>query len=221
MTINVQWRSLSALSEQTLEEYRALLSPEERARNTFYRRTEDQCLDVVARATLRLSLAQLTGDSPTEFRFVRSDDGPPALAGPNAGNVHFSITKTHDLIGVAISRAGPLGLDVEWLGRKNDIVSVARRWFAPHEIEDITTRPPNEAHQRFLEYWTLKEAWLKACGLGVPADLSQAVFMMQGDRSATVLGNDAWRLERMRPTPQHVAALAYPSGPTARASASC
>ena len=59
---------------------------------------------------------------------------------------------------------------------------------------DQTRRTPTEkkkvegAHKtsRFLDFWTLKEAYLKAVGLGIAADLTTVSFTLADDRDIAV-----------------------------------
>ena len=59
-----------------------------------------------------------------------------------------------------------IGIDVE--RRKRDRLAVARRCFDKKEYEDIrSAHTEQEQDMRFLEYWTMKEAYVKYLGEGL------------------------------------------------------
>jgi 4'-phosphopantetheinyl transferase len=58
------------------------------------------------------------------------------------------------------------GVDVERMNRVKDLAGVARRVYTPRELEDLDGRTGNSLEARFTEYWTLKEAYMKARGMG-------------------------------------------------------
>jgi len=58
-----------------------------------------------------------------------------------------------------------------------DMERVARRWFSPGEAADVGAR----GQERFLWYWVLKEAYAKACGMGLAVGFDRVVFGDGGD----------------------------------------
>ena len=70
---------------------------------------------------------------------------------------------------------------------------------------------------RFLTYWTLKEAYLKARGLGISVPLREISFVLQPDGAQiTFLGSLAgtptdWTFQLERPTGRHLVAIAVAS----------
>jgi len=74
------------------------------------------------------------------------------------------------------------GVDVEDLGRRAIEPGLWTRYCAPSEIADIEAHPVDARHRRFLAYWTLKEAYLKALGLGISVQLSDIAFTVHPER---------------------------------------
>ncbi|WP_071783296.1 4'-phosphopantetheinyl transferase family protein [Rubidibacter lacunae] len=50
---------------------------------------------------------------------------------------------------------------------------LARQFFSPREAEAIAQLPPEEGQRAFLRMWTLKEARLKATGVGISEGLAR------------------------------------------------
>ena len=88
------------------------------------------------------------------------------------------------------------------------------RYCGPHEIADIDEAGEDGWHDRFLLYWTLKEAFLKARGLGISVPLREISFVID-DGTARVEfldslagSDDRWAFDIIRPTPRHLLAVA-------------
>lgn len=116
---------------------------------------------------------------PKCLKFERSKFGKPQVIWPthaqNGETLHppqlcFNLSHTQSLIACAITNGSQVGIDVEEQGRilSSDALAFARRKFSEEEavgLEQITD--PVERNRRFLQLWTLKEAYLKALGKGV------------------------------------------------------
>jgi 4'-phosphopantetheinyl transferase len=57
---------------------------------------------------------------------------------------------------------------------------MVRRFCSPSEIADVERRGPDGWRDQFLRYWTLKEAYLKARGLGIAVHLADVSFTLAG-----------------------------------------
>ncbi len=55
------------------------------------------------------------------------------------------------------------------------------RCCSPAEAADVHARGSEGWRDRFLQYWTLKEAYLKARGLGIPVHLADLSFSLHSD----------------------------------------
>lgn len=108
-------------------------------------------LRILARAFSRSVLARYINapeDLPAEtvpssLRFSRNNYGKPKLESPLCSSdlrpLHFNLTHTQGLIGIAVTRGREIGLDAEPISRKprGDILRLARRWLSKLEIEQL------------------------------------------------------------------------------------
>ena len=69
-----------------------------------------------------------------------------------------------------------VGIDVERFDRRCDMEAIARRYFSALEIQELMSLGMGDRPARFLEYWTLKEAYVKARGLGLSIPLDSFYF---------------------------------------------
>jgi len=146
------------VSPEELAQCRELLNAEERARADRFHFERHARRFTVARAFLRTILGEIIG-RPVEFVF--SQHGKPALAG---GEVEFNLSHSHELAVIAIADT-PVGIDVEQVRPMRDALAIAKRFFAPDEIEVLERA--DDRDRAFFRCWTAKEAYLKARAEGI------------------------------------------------------
>jgi 4'-phosphopantetheinyl transferase len=125
---------------------------------------------LAAHVLARTQLGRLLGRDPASLRFDRTcsecgaPHGPPRLIDDPA--VHVSLSRTAGRVAVAITRGGPVGVDVE---RCAAVLFAGFADVALHPAE----RPPAEASGGAAApatAWVRKEAALKALGVGLRVD---------------------------------------------------
>ncbi len=178
-----------APSSGLVDAYSALLSEEERERIARYHVPQERHVRLVARAALRALLARYTQKDARAWRFVRGIKGRPEIDGGDThAAIQFSVSHAGGLIALSIALSNRLGTDVEDVRRTNvgDVLAVARRFFSSTEAVDIESRPRCMRRESFFEYWTLKEAYVKALGTGLYTPLDQVSFGRQDNGTLTV-----------------------------------
>lgn len=117
------------------------------------------------RALLRTILERHTGENAASHQLVSDDKGKPhCVDGPAV-----SIAHSGNLIVCAVTNLGDIGIDIEVPRRQRDTVGIAETYFSGEESRWLTTQPAD----RFYMLWVLKEAWLKATGLGLAGGLDR------------------------------------------------
>lgn len=199
-----------------LAEYESLLGEEERRRHQTFCFGEDRHLYLVAHALLRASLSRCSDIHPAAWKFSSEEGGRPELTTdePHHDRIRFNLSHTRGLAACVIARDVSVGIDVERLDRRVDAESIASRYFSDEESQHLAALSADERTARFLEYWTLKESYVKANGGGLSIPLDSFSFRHEC--------NDAWRIhfvgmERdpddwqfvcLKPTPEHVMSIA-------------
>jgi len=198
----------------------SLLTPDERARRARYRFERERHQFLVARGLLRWTLSGYLGLPPEAVRFRAGPHGKPELAvGATPTPLTFNLSHAAGLVACAIARDAEIGIDVEDLAGAADIDAVARS-FAPSERADLDAVREKTARQnRFLAYWTLKEAYLKARGLGLSIALDGFWFVLEARapiaiRFAAPLDDDPtrWQFDQRDLAPGHLLAVAAAVG---------
>jgi 4'-phosphopantetheinyl transferase len=197
--------------------YRQLLCSEERVRYESLLFERDKSLFLAARALLRTALSHYLALQPRDWRFATNEYGKPHIGNADAADqLQFNISHTQGLAICAISRARvQLGVDAEWLLRHGETLSVAHRYFsAPEAAALLQTRPEHQRLQ-FFRYWTLKESYIKARGLGLSIPLDRFSFILEDGHPIRIefdprLGDDhrRWQFLQLTAGPAHLAAVA-------------
>jgi 4'-phosphopantetheinyl transferase len=163
----------------------ALLSPDERQRLCCFRFDRDRLLFLVAHALVRLTLSHQAPDvPPRHWQFHAGCYGRPEIASPRS-TLRFSLSHTRGLAACAVVRDREIGLDVEAIPARAPL-DVADHFFSPSEADDVRRTSDRHRAGRFIEYWTLKEAYVKARGIGLSLPLDR--FAMRQASGA------AWRV---------------------------
>jgi 4'-phosphopantetheinyl transferase len=149
---------------------------------------------------------------PAQWRFESSAEGRPALAPPfDRTGLHFNIAHTEGLVAMAVCRGARVGVDVEKLGRAP--LALVDRYFSTVEAAQLRGLPPEAQPRRFVQIWTLKEAYLKAVGIGLAGGLGRMTFRFddaEGIRFERADDANAalWQFTQLEPGGAHVLGLA-------------
>jgi 4'-phosphopantetheinyl transferase len=201
------------------EKYGAWLSREEREREARFHFEQDRHRFRVTRALARRVLGGYLGIDPRACEFTQNEHGRPALMnglvkGPGAaGPLHFNLSHTRDLIVLAVTRGREIGVDVERLRGARRTGDLAARFFADFESERVASASEAERDDVFYQFWTLKESYIKARGLGLAIPLGQFGFRLGPEGPALWthpdLNDDAagWAFVQLQPTPEHRLAI--------------
>lgn len=200
--------------ESLLAAYRELLSAAEREQEPRFYFARDRRRYLITRALVRTVLSRYTSIQPRDWMFSMNAYGRPAAVNAQAKDLSFNISHTHSLIVLGVSRCRALGVDVENVREREVSIDLMDRYFAPQEVEVLTAAPPHEQQYRFFEYWTFKEAYIKARGMGLSLPLDKFSFQYADDRAVEIaihpqLADDAarWQFWQFQPKPEYLVAI--------------
>jgi 4'-phosphopantetheinyl transferase len=84
----------------------------------------------------------------------------------------FNLAHSGRWVVYGMSLASCLGVDVETITPRACLESLIDRCLTPHEIAVLPTKPAARL-RAFYQHWSIKEAHLKAVGLGISYPMSQ------------------------------------------------
>jgi 4'-phosphopantetheinyl transferase len=211
----------SAQDPALLSAYVDLMTAEERARHDRYVFERDRLQFLATRAVVRTVLSSYADVRAEDWRFGEGSHGRPHIHAPATIPIlHFNLSNTPGLVVCAVSTAhAEVGVDAESLERPGATVSIADDYFSPAEVRALRAVPAARQRQRFFAYWTLKESYIKAKGLGLAIPLDQFSFAIAESDHIHVtfdqrLRDDAslWRFALFDAPPRHVVAVGVKTG---------
>jgi 4'-phosphopantetheinyl transferase len=163
---------------------------------------------------VRTTLSRYADVAPADWQFAAAAHGRPEIVPrPGVPPLRFSLAHTEGLVAVAVTLRSDVGIDVEPRSRRARVRDIAQRFFSPVEAAALEALPPDRQAAAFLDYWTLKEAYVKATGLGLRAPLRRFSFTRTSPPTIAFdadIADDpsAWQFVRLDLGAEHVAALA-------------
>lgn len=169
--IDIWTCNIDALSDSQSRGLYRVMSRHEVARYRRFKSIDSAEQFAAGRALTRAALSAYRNFPPRAWQFSFGEWGRPEIVDPYTPlDLHFNISHTSGFVAVAISRCPEIGIDVERVDRSVDIEAVARAVFSERELVHFlrcgTAGWLGDARGRFFDLWTLKEAYIKARGLG-------------------------------------------------------
>ena len=171
-----------------LKQYQGLLTPDESMKQQRYKFAKDRHDALITRAFIRDLLSYYADVQPSDWRFEKGEKDKPEIANLVLP-LRFNISHTQNLIICAVTLAEDIGCDVENTSRTNDVLSIADRYFSADETQALFALPSTQQRDRFFDYWTLKESYIKAWGLGLSIPLKDFSFTISPNKTAQTNGN--------------------------------
>ena len=174
------------------------LSSEEKTRVSRLLGGDKQHLLATSLIERRSLLARLLGVSANSVRIAHNSEGKPSIQ--SASDADISLADSRGWNALALSRAGPVGIDLEPL-RELDWKPMLSMICTPEEASEV--RQVIEVTRditAFLRCWTTKEAVLKAAGTGMRGGAHRVtvpIDLMRGSvsTSTTTFGEHVYRLD--------------------------
>lgn len=195
--VQISIANADAFCSSDVAELSALLSEMERARAQKFHFERDRQRYIVARSWLRRLLGQALDRPASELVLDCERKGKPRLVshGRNGPRLRFNISHSGGWVAIALSQGRELGIDLEAVAlssisatESNDLAAriFSQREFALwRDLQAATTRG-----ETFFGAWVRKEAYVKATGEGLGADL-RVVEVLAGIKQ----GEPHWRKE--------------------------
>jgi len=151
-----------------VERLQAVLSPDELKRAHRFRVEHARASFILNRAYLRGILASYLHIPPAEIPITTGPFGKPVVPG---SQLRFNVSHSSGLFVCIVAVGKEVGIDIERVRKMPDMEQIARRFFAPLELESWNQMPEKERTVAFFRCWTRKEAFLKATGEGLSRSL--------------------------------------------------
>jgi 4'-phosphopantetheinyl transferase len=222
--VHIWFRPTESLDATAIDAAVSVLSDEERAQYRRFHFSRDARDYAAAHALLRQTLSRDGDRAPDRWRFDRTPGGKPFLIDARGCHASFSLSHTHGMVACAVTKGADVGVDVECIDRQVDAADIAARFFAPAESADLTRLGEEARRDRFFDLWTLKEALVKALGVGMAMSVGSLAFTIDsGNRVSLEAPVDvdarAWQFGLFAPAPRYRLAVAVRRDPPLRLAA--
>lgn len=147
-----------------------VLELNERTRAHRFRKGIDRDRYVVCRSALRRILGTYTERAPDRLGIAYGKHGKPFLPGID---LHFNVSHADGKSLIAVTWAGPVGVDLEPETRSLSIDEFVTIVCSRSERARISSLPLADQQLELLRIWVAKEAFLKSIGEGLSRPLSQ------------------------------------------------
>lgn len=212
------WLGRTGDARAHLAGFARALSDEERRRRDAFRSPLHAEAFVVARGLLRLLLARYLGGRPDAVALTCGPHGKPRLAdAPADSALRFNLAHARDALILAFSTGMDVGVDVEWVDANTDVMALAGTVLRAAEIDRLGRLAGHERTRLFFRYWTRKEAYLKALGVGLAGDMVTLDVSGSAPAGAAGLidhapgrGDPAWTVRDVAFAADFAAAVAVP-----------
>ncbi len=214
---HLHWVAIDGpLDEARRAAYRALLNEDERARHERFLFEPKRDEFLVTRALVRTTLSRYADVEPRAWTFRANAWGRPEIDAPaEQARLRFNVSNTFGMVALLVADDREVGCDVEDVDRKGATIAIADRFFSEREVQDLHQVPEAGQRARFFDYWTLKESYIKARGMGLAIPLGDFSFLLEKNRPITIafapaLEDDpaSWQFEQLRPDGRHVISVA-------------
>jgi len=216
------------LDEAVLDKYRSVLSSEEREKHQRFHFEKDSHSYLVSHALVRNVLSRYCDVLPEAWCFSCNQHGKPDISFDiECPNLKFNLSHTDGLSACVVSLGNDCGVDVENIHRKNKLHAVAERMFAEEETKTMSACDEGEVQKKFFDFWTLREAYVKALGTGLGGSSKDFYFTIdafgKGETTANIRSaninfvdskkkvNEKWQFFLLELSSNHMAAIAVSS----------
>ncbi len=190
------WRYILRQEDYLNELENPVLSEEEKVSYSRFVYEKDKRKYICNHVFRRYVLAQYLGVRPADIKYSYTNFGKPFFA---EGNIEFSHSYRADLGLLALYNGSEVGIDIEQIKEMQDVHTFCDFSFSEAEKKLIFANGSFD-QSTFFSLWTFKEAFIKAIGTGLNADITQfdlADFAHQEMKEMEYKGKAHWIIKKL------------------------
>ncbi|MGZ5008844.1 MAG: 4'-phosphopantetheinyl transferase family protein [Methylobacter sp.] len=168
------WHGNIAADDRDYQNYWRVLDEAERAHAGRMKNDLLHKRYVEVHGRLRSILAQALDQAPERIAIKKTGHGKPYLA--DRPELAFNLSHSADTMVLALGLNCRLGVDIEYCKSRGSLAGLVDKCFAGEEIEYWHKLPETQKTIEFYRFWTRKEAFVKAIGLGIGLGLNRCVI---------------------------------------------
>jgi 4'-phosphopantetheinyl transferase len=129
---------------------------------------------VEGRARLKILLGDVLNTFPNQLRLEIAEYGKPYLV--DYPQLSFNISHSANSLTIAVAYECDLGIDIEQCKARANLSGLVDKCFAEEEQNYWQQLSEMEQTQAFYQFWTSKEAFVKATGRGFALGLNRCII---------------------------------------------
>lgn len=170
--------------ESMILEHWDLLEDSEKMEVSYFRNQEDRMRSGSGRIISKMLLAQYLKVANSAIKIVKGKFGKPGMKRIKGKELlKYSVSHSAAMVAIAITKKCAIGVDTEIVRAFPEYKEIASNFFTKKESEAVCK---SQNVERFFYYWTAKEAYVKALGLGLQKSLNsfsvQAGHIVEGGK---------------------------------------
>ena len=135
---------------------------------------------IQVRATLRSLLSRYLNQAPESIDIRSNQHGKPYLH--DYPELVFNLSHSGDYLVIALANRCQLGIDIELCKARANLPLMVNKCFNQTEAVYWQSLPENQKTSVFYQFWTRKEAFVKATGRGIALGLQQCVIDVENHK---------------------------------------
>jgi 4'-phosphopantetheinyl transferase len=210
------WLARLDVAENQRSYLEGILSPDECQRAEKFASDQIRAHFIAGRGFLRCILSRYLQMEPAQIRFRYNRRGKPFLErsiGKDA--LHFNLSHANGLALFGFTRTSEIGVDIEYINDQTDIEQTVALVFSPAETAAFQALPAAQRRNAFFQFWTRKEALIKAMGDGFSLPLREFDVSQAPEKPVLPIAapniqsaDKQWRIKDINVLPGYVAAIA-------------
>jgi 4'-phosphopantetheinyl transferase len=209
--VHVRHLAIAGVSIAQCARYRGLMSAEEEARLKRFHVVESYVEYLVAHGALREWMGRYLETDAASLVLPVDAHGKPQLAVPTPASLSFNLSHSNGHILLAFARDRRIGVDIERHDARALDTTIYPFFFTPTEQRALRALPASLRMRGFFSAWTRKEAFIKATGEGLSANLQSFHVSVDPRQPATFTLNHpddtVWHLHALDLCPDYEAAV--------------
>ena len=147
------------------------LNLEEKIRLSRIQNEKDRDKFILCHGCLHLVAGRYLQIDPVHVKFIQGENGKLFLASYPGEQLYFNLSHSDKYALFAFGDTKNIGIDIEFVQHVAEINLMSRSIMTDREFLIWTSFPDSLKEKLFYRIWTLKEAYVKALGLGLTKNL--------------------------------------------------
>ena len=172
-TINL-WQGDITATEAEYPQYWSILDATEQHHANGFKNGKLRGRYVEIHARLRIVLGNTINAAPEQLRIHKAEFGKPYLI--DYPDLAFNLSHTANKMVIATASNCDLGVDIEQCKPRLNLAALVDKCFAEEEKAYWEQLAESEQTLAFYQFWTRKEAFVKATGRGIALGLKECAI---------------------------------------------